>query len=170
MGRDPILAENVVISMRTAALRELQNNVVVEKPTMESILEFDGLRIDPTVESTPHANTQVYNSTYEGARLIPRFMDDDSDDTMARRSLAQEQTGNEKPLRASSPFSAPVNPWPKKNESLTRENAFIMTKRKIIRCTGRDQDKAIAGINMEIRPLRLLPRHQLRKVGKGYTA
>ena len=72
------------------------------------------------VESTT-CNTQVYNSTYEEAKLI----------SMNCRSLAKEQTGKEIPLRASSALSAPVNPWPKKNESHTRENALIMTKRKM---------------------------------------
>ena len=43
------------------------------------------------MESTPHANTQVYNSTYEGAGLIQRFEEDDPDDTGARRALARER-------------------------------------------------------------------------------
>ena len=61
-------------------MREMMTNSEVEKPSMETILEFDGLRMDCAVESTPHANTQAYNSTYEGAGLIQRFEEDDPDD------------------------------------------------------------------------------------------
>ena len=63
------------------------------KPTLEEILEFNGPRMDPAAESTPHANTQIYNSTREGAELMPKFMDDDSEVARARRNLAREQTG-----------------------------------------------------------------------------
>ena len=68
---DISLVENAVIEMRAAAMRELKTNSVTEKPTTEKILEFNGPRMECTVESTPHANTQVYSSTYEGAGLIP---------------------------------------------------------------------------------------------------
>ena len=95
------------------------------KPKMEKILEFDGLRMDCTVESTPHANAQAYNCTYEGAELIPKH------DTKSRRSLAREQTGIEIPLRTIAAFNAPSNPWPKRNEQDTRDTAFAMTKRKL---------------------------------------
>ena len=98
---------------------------------MESILEFDGPQMDPAVESAPRANTKIYNSTCEGAELMPKFMDDDSEDTRARRNLAKEQTGMEIPLRSSSAFCPPTNPWPKKNESVTNENAFAIAKRKL---------------------------------------
>ena len=56
---DISLAEAVVIAMRTAATREMMTNSEVEKPSMEAILEFDGLRMVCAVESTPHANTQA---------------------------------------------------------------------------------------------------------------
>ena len=44
------------------------------------------------MESTPHANVMIYISTYEGAELITKFMDADSDDTEARRNLVKVQT------------------------------------------------------------------------------
>ena len=83
----------------------------------------------PAVMSTPHANTQIFGSMHEGAELIPKFMDTESEDIQFRRNLAKEQTGIEIPLRASSAFSAPTNPWPKKSDSLTKKNAFAK-KRK----------------------------------------
>ena len=83
------------------------------------------------MESTPHADAQAYNSTYEGASLIPKSADDDSDDTKSRRNLAKEQTGVEIPLRSASAYSAPRNPWPKRNEQDTRHTAFAMPKRKL---------------------------------------
>ena len=85
----------------------------------------------PAVESTPHANVMIYHSTYEGAELITKFMDVDSDDTEARRSLAKVQTGQEIPLRSTSDFLLPINPWPKATEVVTKKNAFAFTKRKI---------------------------------------
>ena len=94
-------------------MRELATNIDTEKPTMESILEFNRPQPrDPTVESMPHANTQAYNSTYEGADLLSKLMDDDSEDTRARRHLAKEQTGMETPLRSSSAFCSPTIAWP----------------------------------------------------------
>ena len=35
----------------------------------------------PAMESTPHTNVMIYNSTYEGPELITKFMDAGSDDT-----------------------------------------------------------------------------------------
>ena len=64
VGRDPmptrverhILGRECGLSMRIAALRELQTNAVVEKPTMESIVEFNGRRID----DMQYASVQQY--------------------------------------------------------------------------------------------------------------
>ena len=57
-------------------------------------------RMESTMESTPHSNTQAYNSTYEGAGLIQRFLEGNPDDIKARRTLAREQTSTEIPLRS----------------------------------------------------------------------
>ena len=77
--------------MRLAAIRETMTNSKAEKPSMETILEFDGLRMDCAVKSTPHANTQAYNSTYEGASLIQRFEEDGPNDTRARRAQRENR-------------------------------------------------------------------------------
>ena len=75
---DISLAEAVVITMRIAAMNEIQMNVEVDKPTLQMVLEFNGVRMAPAVESTPHANAMIFNSTCEGAALIADFMDDNS--------------------------------------------------------------------------------------------
>ena len=62
---------------------------------------------------------------------MPKFMDDDIEDTRARRNLAKEQTAMEIPLRSSSACCPPTKPWPKKNDSVTKKNAFAITKRKL---------------------------------------
>ena len=99
---DVSLAENVVIAVRNAAMQELTLNAETEKPTLQSILEFEGNRMArASSKSTPRANTQIYSNTCEGSELIAKFMDDDSEDTMARRTLAKEQTGMKIPLRSS---------------------------------------------------------------------
>ena len=107
---DISLPENVVIAMRIAAMRELSTNTETAKPTLESILDFNGLKMDPAGESTSRANTQIFNSTHEGAELIPKFMDDDSEDTRARRKMAREQTGMEMP-RISKPTRVCTAPF-----------------------------------------------------------
>ena len=75
------LAEAVVITMRIAVMKETWMNVEVDKPTLQMVLEFNGDRMAPAVESTPHANAMIFNSTYEGATPITDFLDDNSMDT-----------------------------------------------------------------------------------------
>ena len=67
---DVSLAEAVVITMRVAAPKEMKLNVEVDKPTLQMILEFDGERMEPAVESTPHTNAMIFNSTYEGVSQL----------------------------------------------------------------------------------------------------
>ena len=83
----------MVISMRIAAVSETRLNNEVSKPTLQTALEFGGERVEPAAESTLHTNVMICNSTYEGAELMSEFLDDDSMDTEARRSLVKEQTG-----------------------------------------------------------------------------
>ena len=71
---DVSLAEAVVITMRIAAMNEMKLNVEVDKPTLQTILEFEGERMEPAVESTPHTNAMIFNSTYEGAKPIVEFI------------------------------------------------------------------------------------------------
>ena len=66
---DVSLSESVVIAMITAAIREMTTNVEPQEPSMETILDFEGLRMESSLESTPHSDTQAYTSTYEAAEL-----------------------------------------------------------------------------------------------------
>ena len=102
---DTSLAENVVIVTRIAAMRELAVNVEIAKSTLQSILEFDGRRMEPTMESTSHAK---YGS----------------------QEFDQRTIGKTIPLRSPSNFCFPTNPWPKSEEPMTKKNAFAFTKRK----------------------------------------
>ena len=70
---DTSLAENVVIAMRAAAIRDMYISSEVQKPSLEEVLEFNGPRMECTMESTPHSNTQAYRSTYEGGGLMQKF-------------------------------------------------------------------------------------------------
>ena len=56
--------------------------------------------------------------------------DDDTEDAMACRDLAKEQTGIKIPLRSTSKFCLPTNPWPKNQVPVTKKTAFAFTKRK----------------------------------------
>ena len=60
------LAENVVILMRYAAIREINLNTEVQKPSIAEVLELKGPRMDCADESTPHEKTRIYSSILEG--------------------------------------------------------------------------------------------------------
>ena len=101
------------MSTRAAAFREMTTNSEAQKPSLEMIFEFDGLRMERAMESAPHSNTQAHNCTNEGAGLIQRFEEGDPDDIRSRRVLAREQMGMEIPLRPACAYSPPKNPWPR---------------------------------------------------------
>ena len=86
---DVALAETLVIAMRRAAMREMKLNNEPEKPTLQTILEFGGEKMAPAPESTPHANTKIYSSTYEGAQPIVELSGDSFVDAAARKSYAK---------------------------------------------------------------------------------
>ena len=60
------LAENVVILMRIAAMREMRLSEEVNKPSIADVLEFKGYTMDCCVESTPHEEAYIYASAYDG--------------------------------------------------------------------------------------------------------
>ena len=91
---DVSLAEAVVIAMRIAATKEMKLNNDVSKPTLQTVLEFGGERAELAVESAPHTNVMIYNSTYEGAELIADFMDDEFVDTEASRAWPENKLVN----------------------------------------------------------------------------
>ena len=67
---DVALAETVVILMRIAAIREIHLNEEVNKPSLADVLEYRGLKMDCSVESTPHEEACIYSSAYDGATMI----------------------------------------------------------------------------------------------------
>ena len=160
------LAESVVVTARTAAIREMTTNSEAQTPSVEPTLEFDGLRMECAIESTPHSNTQAYNCTYDGSELIQRFEEGDPEEVSSLRALAQEQLGVDIPLRSAGAYSTPTNPRPRERETETRDSLW---RAKRGRCTGRDQGKETAGISMVIPPQQLLLQRQLKKVEERCT-
>ena len=59
---DVALAETVVTMMRLAAIREINLNEEVNKPSIADVLEYKGLRMECSVESTPHEEACIYSS------------------------------------------------------------------------------------------------------------
>ena len=72
VGRDVSLAESVVIHMRYAAIKEMYLNTEVQKPSLEEILQFQGPRMDFTVESTPHPDAQACMSACERGEVMQK--------------------------------------------------------------------------------------------------
>ena len=123
---DVSLAENVVIAMRYAAIKEMCLNTEVQKPSLEEILEFKGARMDCTIEATPHQNAQAYLSTYEGGGVIQEFETENADEVKNQR--AKEQLGMEIPLRSVGAYSSPSNPWPRDLEAEARDTVHIAAR------------------------------------------
>ena len=67
------LAETVVIMMRLAAIREIHLNGEVNKSSLAKVLEYQGLRMECSTESTPHEEACIYSSAYDGGRLLTEF-------------------------------------------------------------------------------------------------
>ena len=63
---DLALAEFAVITMRIAALKEIKGGGEVARPSLKTILEYQGDRVTPAVESTPHEIATVYAGAFEG--------------------------------------------------------------------------------------------------------
>ena len=72
---DVSLAENVVILMRYAAIKEINLNVEVEKLSLADVLEFQGPRVTCAIELTPHEETRIYSSIFDGGDVLQKFED-----------------------------------------------------------------------------------------------
>ena len=115
---DVALAETVVILMRIAAIREIHLNEEVNKPSLAEVLEYRGLKMDCSVESTPHEEACVYSSACDGGELMTQF-----------GASTQHDEANEFPTRAHGEFATTENPWPRKGEQESKAVAE-MQKRK----------------------------------------
>ena len=95
---DVALAETVAIMMRYAALREVNLNTEVEKPSLADVLEFKGATMDCAIESTPSKETCIYTSVLEGGTLMQQFEDDESQELLDDGGEPRRQVF---PIRAS---------------------------------------------------------------------
>ena len=114
---DVALAETVVILMRLAAMREMRLNEEVNKPSVAEVLEFKGLTMDCSVESTPHEDACIYASTYDGGELLKQFGE-------PAQTLEKEDV----PTRSHGEFATTHNPWQRKEE-LEAKEVMEMQKR-----------------------------------------
>ena len=114
---DVALAETVVILMRIAAMREMRLNEEVNKPSIAEVLEFRGLTMDCSVESTPHEDACVYSSAYDGGELLKQFGE-------PTQVLEKEEV----PTRSHGEFAVTSNPWQTKGE-LEAKDAMEIQKR-----------------------------------------
>ena len=113
---DIAVAEMLIIEVRLAAIREMSTNSECQRPSLQKVLELAGESMALAPESTPHANTMVFSSTFEGAQPLAKFASDDSVDAISRKSFAKVQTGSEIPLRSTRGNTLPDAPWPKTAE------------------------------------------------------
>ena len=90
----------------------------------------------PAPESTPHANTVVYSSTYEGAQPIAEFNLDNSIDAVTRQIL----------------------PGPRLLQSWTETQVSLLLR---LKDTAIDRSWAIAGVNMKTPRQQLQPQHRV---------
>ena len=80
-------------------------NEEVNKPSIAEVLEFRGLTMDCSVESTPHEEACVYSSAYDGGELLKQFGE-------PTQVLEKEEV----PTRSHGEFAATSNPWQRKEE------------------------------------------------------
>ena len=116
---DVSLAENVVILMRYAAIREIKLNTEVQKPSIADVLEFQGPRMDCADESTPHEETRIYSSILEGGNVMQEFEESDTMEAQA----ADVHRDKSYPIRSEGRYVVPTNPWPRGPEKEAREIA-----------------------------------------------
>ena len=114
---DVALAETVVIMMRLAAMREIHLNGEVNKPSLAEVLDHQGLRMECSVESTPHDEACIYSSAYDGGRLLPEFGEPGRE--------AAEGEGIKLPTRSHGEYAATANPWPRDEGKEARAMAEV---------------------------------------------
>ena len=116
---DVALAETVVIMMRMAAIREINLNEEVNKPSIADVLEYQGWRMECSVESTPHEEACIYSSAYDGGEVLTQFGE-----------VTKNDETDEIPTRAKGEYATTNNPWPREEAKESMEVARRMQKRK----------------------------------------
>ena len=115
---DVALAETVVPMMRLAAIREIQLSMEVNKPSLAAVLEYKGLRMECSVESTPHEEARIYSSAYDGGRLLAEFEE-------TGREMAEGEGIDEVPTRSQGVYANTHNPWPRDEEKEAKAAAEV---------------------------------------------
>ena len=103
---DVALAETVVIMMRLAAVREIHLNGEVNKPSLAKVLEYQGLRMECSAESTLDEEACIYSSAYDGEKLLTEFEE-------TGREITEGSGIDEIPTRSQGEYAATNNPWPR---------------------------------------------------------
>ena len=123
---DVSLAENVVILMRYAVIKEINLNTEVQKPSLADVLEFKGSRMNCADESTPHEETRIYSSILEGGSVMQQF----EEDVAMNTPTGDAHQVASYPVRSEGQYVVPENPWPRDPEKEARDNANVQ-KRKL---------------------------------------
>ena len=123
---DVALAETVVILMRYAAIKEINLNTEVQKPSIADVLEFKGERMECGVEATPHEETPIYSSVLRGGTLMQKFEEGELQD-----AAADGDKGNDEryPIRSEGSYATSSNPWPREEQKEARDITGVQ-KRK----------------------------------------
>ena len=149
---DVALAETVGSMMRLAAIREIHLNAEVNKPSLAAVLEYKGLRMECSVESTPHEEACIYSSAYDGGKLLTEFEE-------TGREMAEGEGIDEVPTR-SQEYATTNNPWPRDDGK--------EAKRRQRRCTKESHvlpgDKETGGTSMVSHHVQHPQRHMERVI------
>ena len=143
------LAETVAIMMRLAAIRERNLNTEVNKPSLASVLEYKGLRMDCSVESTLHAEACIYYSAYDGGKLLTESEENG-------REIAAGDETHQIPTSSVGEFATTHNPWPRDEDREARAVADLHKRKP---CPNRRQ--GTGGASMMSR----FQQHPLRHMG-----
>ena len=122
---DVSLAENAVILMRYAAIKEINLSTEAQKSSIADVLEFRGPRMDCADESTSYEETRIYSSIVEGGNVMQKFEEDDPKELR----VAEEHRHRPYPIRSEGRYVAPTNPWPRDLDKEARDIAGVQ-KRK----------------------------------------
>ena len=109
---DVSLVESVVILMRYAAIKEINLNIEVQKPSLAEVLEFQGPRMECAEESTPRQEARIYSSILEGGEVMQQF---EADEPMELHTTGV-QRDMLYPVRDEGDYAVPINPWPREPE------------------------------------------------------
>ena len=125
---DVSLAESVVILMRYAAIKEINLNTEVQKPSLADALEFQGPKMECADESTPHQETRIDSSVLEGGSVMQQF---EADDPMESQTT-DVQHDRLYPVRAEGKFIVPMIPWPRNPEKEERDVAGVQKRKPYV--------------------------------------